>query len=253
MPNDALIAGALALGGEGLNAAFTGGRNKRAYERSVAMWKMQNVYNSPEQQMERFKRAGLNPNLIYGNGASASNAGPVQTPDIAAQHLNIGGVADKYYDVRQKTLMADNLKAQNTVLLEEALLKRAQTRATLANAGLGEYSLDFRKQTQRADIFKAEESANLIASKRLASDQNLVFMDATMKDRIRGVGLTNDLRSSQYDYIKQNIANAKQRHDINAFELSLNKNGLTRADPMYLRLLSIFLKGIGINVDTISR
>lgn len=45
-----------------------------AYQRSVEMWNKQNEYNSPAAQMERFKSAGLNPHLIYGQG-SPGNAG----------------------------------------------------------------------------------------------------------------------------------------------------------------------------------
>ena len=32
----------------------------------------QNAYNSPVQQMARYQEAGLNPNLIYGNGSSSA-------------------------------------------------------------------------------------------------------------------------------------------------------------------------------------
>ena len=38
------------------------------FNKNVEMWKMQNAYNSPKQQMARFKEAGLNPNLMYGKG-----------------------------------------------------------------------------------------------------------------------------------------------------------------------------------------
>lgn len=44
-----------------------------AYQRSLQMWERQNLYNSPQAQMDRFKQAGLNPHLIYGQG-SAGNA-----------------------------------------------------------------------------------------------------------------------------------------------------------------------------------
>lgn len=45
------------------------------YQREVQMWQMQNEYNSPKSQMERYQAAGLNPNLIYSSGnASAGNA-----------------------------------------------------------------------------------------------------------------------------------------------------------------------------------
>lgn len=35
-------------------------------------WNRENMYNSPAAQMQRLKEAGLNPNLVYGNGATAT-------------------------------------------------------------------------------------------------------------------------------------------------------------------------------------
>lgn len=53
-----------------------------AYQRSVEMWNMQNAYNSPQAQMARFKEAGLNPHLMYGQGnaGNASSAPSYQPP-----------------------------------------------------------------------------------------------------------------------------------------------------------------------------
>lgn len=39
-----------------------------AYQRDIEKWNLQNEYNTPQAQMERFKQAGLNPHLIYGQG-----------------------------------------------------------------------------------------------------------------------------------------------------------------------------------------
>lgn len=39
-------------------------------------------YNSPEAQMARFKKAGLNPHLIYGQGNPGNQAAPLSYPDI---------------------------------------------------------------------------------------------------------------------------------------------------------------------------
>lgn len=44
-----------------------------AYQREMEMWRLQNLYNSPEAQMQRFKEAGLNPHLIYGQGNSGNS------------------------------------------------------------------------------------------------------------------------------------------------------------------------------------
>lgn len=55
-----------------------------AYQRQMEMWHAQNAYNSPAAQMARFKQAGLNPHLIYGQG-NPGNAGTppaYQPPNI---------------------------------------------------------------------------------------------------------------------------------------------------------------------------
>lgn len=45
-----------------------------AYQRQLQMWEMNNAYNSPEAQMNRYKAAGLNPHLIYGQGSTGNTA-----------------------------------------------------------------------------------------------------------------------------------------------------------------------------------
>lgn len=78
----AIVAGVAGLAGAGINGLI-----------NRAQWNKQNEYNSPEAQMDRYRQAGLNPNLIYGNGvSSAGNAGsmaefraqPVGTSDLLA-------------------------------------------------------------------------------------------------------------------------------------------------------------------------
>ena len=62
---------------------------------NIRNWKMQNEYNLPKNQMQRYMDAGLNPNLIYGNlqnsadslsSPSASSA-PVQRRDSIVQTM----------------------------------------------------------------------------------------------------------------------------------------------------------------------
>lgn len=60
-----------------------------AYERNLEQWNRQNAYNSPGQQMLRFKAAGLNPNLIYGQGSAGNaNSSPqMSTPNVSAPQM----------------------------------------------------------------------------------------------------------------------------------------------------------------------
>lgn len=57
--------------------------NKEAYQQQykdqIDFWNMQNEYNSPEAQMERYREAGLNPYMVAGNISSGSASGSLNT------------------------------------------------------------------------------------------------------------------------------------------------------------------------------
>lgn len=64
--------------------AFLYNTSLASWQNDLALhnWNLENQYNSPEQQMQRYLAAGLNPNLIYGAGASSGNAGNIGTPTV---------------------------------------------------------------------------------------------------------------------------------------------------------------------------
>lgn len=64
-----------------------------AYQRSVAMWHMQNAYNSPAEQMKRFGAAGLNPHLIYGQGSAGNSS---STPNYQPPNIQYRYAAPAY-------------------------------------------------------------------------------------------------------------------------------------------------------------
>lgn len=63
-------------------------------DRNYELWQENNAYNTPSAQMERYNEAGLNPNLIYGEGQSASagnSSSPAdgyQAPTLQRAHVN---------------------------------------------------------------------------------------------------------------------------------------------------------------------
>lgn len=66
--------------------AFEKSENELAFEREKEMWNMQNFYNSPAEQMKRYADAGLNPNLIYGQGTSGNaTSSPSYNPTSATK------------------------------------------------------------------------------------------------------------------------------------------------------------------------
>ncbi|QXN75241.1 DNA pilot protein [Microvirus mar50] len=59
-----------------LNRKFQAEENQKTREWNERMWRMANAYNDPSAEMARLRRAGLNPNLMYGDSSSLS---PAQT------------------------------------------------------------------------------------------------------------------------------------------------------------------------------
>ena len=55
---------------------------EQAFQRNVQMWNAENAYNTPAAQMMRMRAAGLNPNLIYGNGQEASAGLAGDAPEL---------------------------------------------------------------------------------------------------------------------------------------------------------------------------
>lgn len=76
--------------------------------REKKMWKMNNQYNSPVEQMARLKEAGLNPNLVYGNGSVTGNTSSApQAHRLPTEQLNPLQVLSAYQNLRLQSAQAD--------------------------------------------------------------------------------------------------------------------------------------------------
>lgn len=103
------------------NTDRTIAENKRLadyqYSKELEMWNAANKYNSPASQMERFKAAGLNPNLIYGQG-NAGNTATIpkyQAPKVDYQYrpsVDPLAMLGAYQDFRMKQAQTKAAEAQ---------------------------------------------------------------------------------------------------------------------------------------------
>jgi hypothetical protein len=146
MPIDAglLSAGSNVLS-QGINAVSTGTTNRANRRHAEKMmqwevnanrqnWQLQNEYNHPKQQMQRLKEAGLNPNLVYGNGAVATggqiSSASGRSPQGQAPQFDLGGIVSGYLDAEAKKVQIDNANEVNKNLKTERALKEAQINKT---------------------------------------------------------------------------------------------------------------------------
>lgn len=61
-----------------------------------SMWSLNNAYNTPAAQRQRYEDAGLNPDLIYGQGTSGNSSAPAQgTAPGYSNPTDVSGIANK--------------------------------------------------------------------------------------------------------------------------------------------------------------
>lgn len=91
MPYQAIAAGlsgAMGLVGGLAQYHWNEALASRQNDYNVAMWKMNNEYNSPQAQMRRYEEAGLNPALLYGQVSSGNASQAPQQVVPEAPHLS---------------------------------------------------------------------------------------------------------------------------------------------------------------------
>jgi hypothetical protein len=138
----AAIAGGTQLGTNLLNNYFISRLNKRQqafnmqmYDRqradALADWNMQNVYNSPSQQMQRFKEAGLNPNLIYGQMTNSPviRSTDMKTPDFVAPKMDTNIASNalmNYYNIKGTEAQIKQQEASTELIKQQAIGKQLE-------------------------------------------------------------------------------------------------------------------------------
>jgi len=261
----ALVGAAASLGSSGI-AAASGKKNVKrtikankeaadlAWSRSLQAWEMENAYNTPKAQMERYAEAGLNPHLIYGTGGNSGNASSVDSPphptykDDSSQGAVIGrGIENavaSFQQIRLQNAQIDNVQAQNDLI-------RAQTDRTEAEALSSHfnYSLD--------TIFKRDERQTGLW--RMESD----YVTANYNQDIKRIesDVVRATKSFVIDRVKQDLQNAtRQGRNLDAdyfykleattsirLENQLRRLGINPNDPTYLRVLG---RALNKSLDT---
>ena len=175
--------------GAGAQAGITALQNagqrryeRRMYERqradALADWNRQNEYNSPQQQMQRLKEAGLNPNLVYGTGSVVANsqAMPRQTDMKISQRqpieFNPNDIMQQYAEIGKTKQTTDNLQKQNALLDEQIKYWNAQTLNKLKDTDLKVFNLAKGESLLKYDLQAADENV-----RRMAAQTNKLYWD----------------------------------------------------------------------------
>lgn len=194
--------------------AFNAQQAKQANEWNMQQWQRENEYNAPAQQMARLEAAGLNPNLMYGQGNTGTaskltaevpqGVAPAKVSNSLAYLSNaVIPIISMYQDLQNKS-------AQHTVQLKQAQLmdeeiagKALQNQILHSNANQLAMTADYRFETSKYQLQSLQEKLrqqqlnNAILNKTspfLIEKANWITRD--VKQRALGGEINNELNRS---------------------------------------------------------
>lgn len=288
----ATIGGASGIVGGIANAVSANKQNRknRAFARemyqterkdNLEFWNLQNQYNTPQAQMMRFKEAGLNPNLMYGQG-SAGLAGNIDTPGFTGVEqttpqwgdaISAGGQGalqgmETFANIAQRKANQNVLAEQAELLKTERNLKNSQIIKVLADTKVTNFDYEMKKRygelLSQMDVAKRSEEVrglqihNAVTLRQDA--RNAALNSSNLKEALLRMSQmqlsrakTQDERRvlwAQHDKIRQEIQNLQKDGIIKQWEIDLNSKNISKSDPAYWRKLGEIFNSFNMIMDT---
>lgn len=271
----ALIAGGISAASQAGNAIYSGKMNKKTRQFAENMYYRQRAdalqdwqktvdYNDPTAQMARFKAAGLNENLIYGQShtADAVRSSSPQSWNPETPQFDGNAVLKAYTDTRMSMAQQDQMLKQQQLLDQEIELKRAQTIFQNVQSETGTFDLNLKKllkdrnvqlmdytlQGKEKDLSRQDQDYNfnrLNQSMKLQQND----LDAAIKaqsidkgiEEIASIKTSRAKTEDERKLIQEAVINAKKDGRIKELDAQLADKKIRPGDPLWLRSLYIIL------------
>lgn len=284
----ALIAAGVAAAGQGGNMYFQGKMNRKTRQFSEEMYARQRAdaladfeRSSPKEMMKRYKEAGLNPHLIYGQ---ASNAPAVRSSSQGdwnpkAPQMDLGEIATRYLDFRQRSAQTDQVKQQAELIQQEILNRKLQATGIGIDNALKSANIPYASEMSKTQLTalqtsvektlqeisasktqqQSTETGTSIALQRnereaAASAQSLVEgleriynlrIDRVIKQQIAAKNpLEREKLQAEIDSLKQQKSNAMTDGEIKKIDKDFKDRGVNYNSNFFMRTLEEFMEKI---------
>ena len=208
--------------------------NEKAYQRSLNMWNLQNEYNSPTQQMARIRAAGLNPNLVYGNGVAGNSAGSTpqyepakfNAPTMQAYrgwNLGISDAISQFLAYRTVKAQVDNMEAQNSLIRQQTATEATKQANIAASTSRSEFDLNMAKELKDVSVSSAIADMN---QKQAGAAQGWTKANReVIQYELDKALFDNKIKLSHQKYLQalQITRQFQQSYDINAFRNEIER------------------------------
>lgn len=246
----------------------------RQREDSLGDWNMQNQYDSPYEQMKRFKEAGLNPNLIYGQqthspAVRSAQPGTGNQPAQKVDNSYISESLGQFFNIQQQKAQTDNIHQQTMLSLKQGTLTDANIQKVLAETATNQFDLEKAREMRQTVIEQAQANLNktnvetsaIETSMQISLDHNereklsnAVNVKKTLEEIIelklqhsktQVETLNEKLRSAQTTQETQNLQ--VQYDKLKAEIKQLEQMTSASVSDQQLKILELELRKVGIN------
>ena len=200
---------------------------------NIEQWNRENAYNSPAAQMARYKAAGLNSDLIYGQ-QNLSAASPEMTAGEGSQPTDVSNLANKRTigDIAAQASQTRLTNAQAKLAESQADKTDAETTGqNISNEWLPKL-LKGQTEINEADVKQRLADAGLKGKQIEVAVEQIKVMQQSVKESQQKI---NDLQSQMENrtfqqvqaMLEYNLRKDKQRYEISEI---LSKVGLNHAN-----------------------
>lgn len=214
---------------------------------NVQNWNMQNAYNSPSAQVQRYKDAGLNTSLIYGgSGAVSGNAETVASPSGSSLSSGVDGKVSS-------GLMAKQMAQQSALVASQISLNQSQANKNNAEAD----QVAPNSESQRAvnsstievnsarisEIFSGiqENIANIANLSADTDNKRAMLKGLRVESDIKELGMDYTLEKMKFESLNQEIqfdTALKTLNEILPLDISIKEKLLTKTSWEITELMS---------------
>lgn len=245
------------------NNAFIAEQNQLNRDWQTDMWNKQNEYNTPYAQMTRLKEAGLNPNLVYGNGSAVGNSTsmaslpsqgtkrnePLQAPNFSQMLM-------QYTQLQKNAQEISNLKKAAEVMDADTELKGTQSLKNISESAKTDQDRQFFSDVYAQKVAQVgadlgltnARTENVQASTSKISDEiNKIRQDILFSKQATRESKQRILESeSRVHEIAQKISESKQRIEL------MKAQGMNLEVQTEINRMKSDLWSVGVNPDSAS-
>lgn len=231
------------------NAAMAHSQNRWNLEQ----WQRENEYNSPEQQMQRLKQAGLNPNLAYANGTVqnvSAHSPQAQRAELQAytNYANdYGNAGNQIFSGIGQLMQSQMMEAQTDLLSSQSEYQQSkieterlnQIYQNIKNSDI-KFDFDLKSELRNVNkLYRENELTNLLLNQEGAKTENQIKL--ANLDAIRlNMSLTHKQIAKvaeEIKYIQANRGKVSQEALRERLNNGLRMQGINPEDPVVYRLI----------------